>query len=95
MSLRYGMEPVAQATRVGGIPEVVVHQETGLLVEPEDVSALAAAIAFLLVNPEIAVQMGSAGRRRVQKVFSWEKCVGDYEDLYWQLTRQGERRELV
>jgi glycogen synthase len=83
------------ATRVGGIPEVVVHQETGLLVEPEDVSALAAAIAFLLVNPEIAVQMGSAGRRRVQEVFSWDKCVGDYKDLYRGLTRSGERRELV
>jgi glycogen synthase len=83
------------ATRVGGIPEVVVHQETGLLVEPEDVSALAAAIAFLLMSPEIAVEMGSAGRRRVQEIFSWDKCVGEYEDLYRQLARHGERRELV
>jgi len=83
------------ATRVGGIPEVVVHRETGLLVEPEDVSALAAAIAFLLMSPEIAVEMGSTGRRRVQEVFGWDKCVGEYEDLYRQLARHGERRELV
>ena len=80
-------------TRVGGIPEVVVHQETGLLVESEDPSALAAAVASLLANPEIAVQMGCAGRRRVQETFSWEKCVGGYEDLYHQLTRQGERQK--
>jgi glycogen(starch) synthase len=82
------------ATRVGGIPEVVVHQETGLLVESENASALAAAAAFLLANPEIAVRMGYAGRRRAQEVFSWEKCVGSYEDLYRQLTRQDVRQDL-
>jgi glycosyltransferase involved in cell wall biosynthesis len=75
------------ATRVGGIPEVVVHQETGLLVESENASALAAAVTFLLANPEIAVEMGYSGRRRAQEVFSWEQCVASYKDLYWQLTR--------
>jgi glycogen(starch) synthase len=75
-------------TRVGGIPEVVVHQETGLLVDSEDSSALAAAVASLLANPQSAVQMGYAGRRRVQKIFSWDKCIRGYEDLYHQMTAQ-------
>jgi glycogen(starch) synthase len=82
------------ATRVGGIPEVVVHQETGLLVESENASAIAAAVTFLLTNPEIAVEMGYSGRRRMQEVFSWEKCVGSYNDLYCQLTTQAVNQDL-
>jgi len=53
-------------TRVGGLPEIVVHGETGLLVEPEDSGGLAGAIGFLLEHPRMAVEMGQAGRRRVQ-----------------------------
>jgi glycogen(starch) synthase len=82
------------ATRVGGIPEVVVHQKTGLLVESENASALAAAVTFLLANPEIAVEMGYSGRRRIQEIFSWKKCVGSYKDLYDQLTGQGVKQDL-
>jgi len=82
------------ATRVGGIPEVIVHQDTGLLVEPENASALAGAVMFLLANPDIAVEMGYSGRRRAQEVFSWEKCVASYKDLYRQLTMQGVKQDL-
>jgi glycosyltransferase involved in cell wall biosynthesis len=73
------------ATRVGGLPEVVVHQETGLLVEPEDYVGLAEAVACLLEHPEAAVQMGQTGRRRVQKMFGWQRCVDAYEALYKKL----------
>src|SRR5262249_26205653 len=63
------------ATRVGGLPEVVRHEQTGLLVKPEDPGALAAALAHLLDHPDTASRMGQAARRRAQEVFSLERCV--------------------
>jgi len=76
------------ATQVGGLPEVVVHQETGLLVNPDDSAGLAEAIAFLLEHPQAAAQMGEAARSRVKEVFSWERCVDQYDALYRQLIMQ-------
>lgn len=76
------------ATRVGGLPEVVVHEQTGLLVEPDDSPALAGALAFLLAHSERATQMGQAAGRRAQEVFSWERCVDAYDQLYRQLIKE-------
>ena len=73
------------ATSVGGLPEVVVHGETGLLIPVEDTAALAEAIVFLLEHPQEAIQMGETGRRRVQDVFNWQRCVDAYDDLYQNL----------
>jgi glycosyltransferase involved in cell wall biosynthesis len=73
------------ATRVSGISEVVVHRQTGLLVDPEDEKGLAEAIAFLLDHPETAMRMGQSARQRVQKLFSWEDCVQAYDTLYRKL----------
>jgi glycogen(starch) synthase len=73
------------ATRVSGLSEVVVHQKTGLLVEPEDLNGLAEAIAWLLDRPETAARMGQAGRRRVQEEFSWARCVDAYDALWRRL----------
>ena len=70
------------ATRAGGLPEVVVHEKTGLLVESENSHALAEAIAFLLNNPETARKLGRAARARAQEVFSWERHVDVYDALY-------------
>jgi glycosyltransferase involved in cell wall biosynthesis len=57
------------ATRVGGVPEVVVDGETGLLVEPENPGALAAAVRRLLADPGLAARLGQAGRRRAHDRF--------------------------
>lgn len=70
------------ATRVGGLPEVIVHGETGLLVEPDNVSTLAKAIEFLLEHPKMAEQMGQVGQRLSQENFRWEEYVDAYESLY-------------
>lgn len=70
------------ATRVGGLPEVVVHRETGLIVEPEDARGLADALAFVLDNPMVAATWGQAARRRALAVFDWPRIVDAYEDLY-------------
>jgi len=75
------------ATRVSGLSEVVLHQDTGLLIEPEDSNGLADGIAWLLDHPQSATRMGQAARRRVQEVFSWEQCVTAYDDLWRQLIR--------
>jgi len=72
-------------TRVGGLPEVIVHGQTGLLVENEDTHALAEAIAYLLDNPQAATEMGLAGRRRAQGLFSWESHINAYDELYKRL----------
>ena len=61
------------ASRVGGIPEVVVDGETGRLVEPGDVAALGQALRETLADPARARRMGEAGRRRVEAQFSWDR----------------------
>lgn len=58
------------ATRGGGVPEIVVDGETGLLVPMGDASAMAAAVVGLLSDPDAAAAMGRRGRRRVEKSFS-------------------------
>ena len=60
------------ASAVGGLREVVIHEETGLLVPPEDPAALAAALKSLLSAPERARKMGEAGRARVETEFDVE-----------------------
>jgi len=70
------------ASRVGGLPEVVVDGETGMLVEPDDPTALARAIVTLLRDREQADRLGRAARERASRLFSLERCVDAYESLY-------------
>lgn len=76
------MQRPVVAARVGGLPEVVAHEETGLLVEPENSAALAHAIASLLSNPQTAERMGVAARSRAQSKFALGAQCDAYEDLY-------------
>ena len=72
------------ASAVGGIPHQV-NEETGILVQPEDVDDLAGAIDRLLREPETRKAMGAAGRVRLMKEFTWkhaaEKALAGYRDL--------------
>jgi glycosyltransferase involved in cell wall biosynthesis len=61
------------ATRVGGIPEMVEDEVTGLLVPPGDEAALAAALTRLLAQPARAAQLGQAAQARVAREFTPEK----------------------
>ena len=70
------------ASRTGGIPEVVADGETGLLVEPDDPAALAAALNVLLRDPDRARAMGQAGRARAEAEFSWTAVAAQTADLY-------------
>jgi len=70
------------AARVGGLAEIVEHQETGLLFDKEDRAALAERIVFLLEHRETAQRMGRAARKRAAEVFDFERYLDSYERLY-------------
>jgi glycosyltransferase involved in cell wall biosynthesis len=69
-------------SRVGGMAELVVEGETGLLVAPGDPGELAAAIARLVDDPELRQQLGSAGRTRVEAHFALETFLDAHLELY-------------
>lgn len=70
------------ATNVGGIPEVIEEGAIGYLVPPKNSEALADKILHLLRHPEVATNMGKAGRRRIEESFSVEKMINEYQALY-------------
>lgn len=70
------------ATRGGGVAEVVVDGETGLLVPMGDVERIASAMASLLADPGLRRAMGEAGRQRAIARFSIEAHARKVEDLY-------------
>lgn len=72
-AMSYGL-PTVSTTTVG-VPELVLHGETGLLVEPNDAPALAKALTRMLTEPELADRMGAAGRRRVETELTWDRVV--------------------
>jgi glycosyltransferase involved in cell wall biosynthesis len=61
------------ATRVGGLLDLVVDGETGIVVPPRDPAALRSALERLLVDPDLRRKLGSAGRDRARTHFSWER----------------------
>ncbi|MDD5555655.1 MAG: glycogen synthase [bacterium] len=76
---------VASAT--GGILEVVVDGETGLLVNPADSGAIAEAVNRLLKDPEMRRRFGENGRRRVEERFGWDAIAARTKGLYERLVR--------
>jgi glycogen synthase len=88
-------ETAVVASRVGGIPEVVVPDETGILVDlelepgtftPKDPEAFARALAEginrIARDPALATRFGKAGRHRAEQHFSWRAIAGKTLDLY-------------
>jgi glycosyltransferase involved in cell wall biosynthesis len=73
------------ASAVATIPEIVLDEQTGLLVPAGDAVALADALARLAAEPELARELGERGRERLQRHFSLDKMVGDTELLYREL----------
>lgn len=73
------------ASRVGALPEVVRHGQTGVLVERDDPVALAAEIAARLGDPEGTRRMGVAARERALRTFDLGRCLDAYEALYQRL----------
>ncbi len=70
------------ASRAGSIPEVVEEGVTGLLIEPGDEAGLADALLRLLTDRKLAAEMGAAGRRRQERLYSRRAMVESTERLY-------------
>ena len=82
------------ATAVGGNPEIVINEETGLLVPARDPDALAGAIERLLLAPDLAARFSAAARDKVEQRYSNQKMVTSFQDLYLHLAeRQIDKEE--
>ena len=73
------------ATRVGGIPQMIEQEQTGLLIEPKDPEGLKSALQKLLSDPELCERLGKNARAKVQKEFSIEKSLQELIKIYQQL----------
>ena len=69
-------------SRVGGIPEMVVDGETGVLVPPQDPPALAAALEPLIGSPDLRERLGRAARERAERAFSLAAHASRLQSLY-------------
>ncbi|MCG3181235.1 MAG: D-inositol-3-phosphate glycosyltransferase [Phycisphaerae bacterium] len=78
----------AVASRLGGLIEVVQDGVTGLLVPPDDATALAGAMDRLLSDPDRAARMGQAARLAAGR-FSWSGMVDQYDTLYRRVANAG------
>ncbi len=83
------------ATAVGGIPEAIEHDRSGLLVPPGDSRALARAIGLLLDNPVKAQELGRASRRRAEMLFDETKMIDSICALYEQLIANGQPKPAL
>jgi glycosyltransferase involved in cell wall biosynthesis len=70
------------ATDVGGLPEIVAHGRTGLVVPSGDATALAGALVELLSDPARARELGRAGRERAVAEFTLDRCADRVDALY-------------
>lgn len=75
------------ATEVGGIPDIIINNETGILTPPKDADAIALAIIKMFENPDWATQLGQRARERVVANFSLEKMADNYISVYEELAR--------
>lgn len=81
------------ATRVGGIPEVVAHGETGFLVERTDIESMVRYVTLLINDPSLRSKMGQRARALVEERFTG-RPMQQIEELYERLTSRGTRQVL-
>lgn len=80
------------ATAVGGMRHSVTHGKTGLLIPPADPEALAEAILWMVEHPEETSQMGLAGKRRFNELFTTQRMIKETEEAYNTLIKEEARR---
>jgi glycosyltransferase involved in cell wall biosynthesis len=78
-AMRAGLPVIASG--VGGVPELLRHGDTGFLV-PNEVRAVAGAVATLAASPELRQRMGAAGRRRFAQEFALDQMLSRIEAVY-------------
>ena len=77
-----GLGLAVVATNVGGVPEVIIHEKTGLLVAPEDPEATAAALLRIARAPDLAAQLGAAAKTHALANYSLEAMLVRTERAY-------------
>ena len=82
------------ATNVGGNPELIKHEESGILVPPDDIDALAAALSDYAKCPSVRAQHRIAARKRVETKFSLDSMVRSYAELYERLLSTSRRAQV-
>lgn len=75
------------ATRVEGVDELVLPDQTGFIVSPASSNELAAALERILCDPDRARRMGEAGRGRIASEFNWDVMAERYDALYTRLLK--------
>jgi Glycosyl transferases group 1/Glycosyl transferase 4-like domain len=88
----YAQGRAVVASDLGSRRELVRDGRTGLLYKVKDIGQLSSTIAFLHEQPELAKQMGAAGRELVQRQFSQEQHFGELEAIYEKLMQQANNR---
>jgi glycosyltransferase involved in cell wall biosynthesis len=88
-AMAVGLPVIAFAT--DGVSETVVHNETGLLVEPQDVQGLSAALMKLLLDRKISVKFGQNGQAYVENHFSAEATARQIAEIIDQTLRKSEK----
>ena len=83
--MRHGLPSVS--FRVGGIPEVVIDQETGFLIPYGDTEAMGKAVATLSADAGLRLSMGEKAKKRAIQSFSAETVVQSYLDTYAEVTK--------
>jgi glycosyltransferase involved in cell wall biosynthesis len=89
-AMKFGLALVT--TPVGGIPDVVVDGENGLLIEPGNADAVAAALRHLLGNADLAKRLGAAARDAVT-AFEPDRLADDWKRLYREVTQEEDSRK--
>lgn len=70
------------STKVGGIPEILVDNENGFVIEPRDPTQLTQKVLTLLQDPKLAKEMGDRGRKLIEEKFDWRLITAQVIDLY-------------
>ncbi len=88
-ALSYRVPVIGSA--IGGITDIIGHGETGLLVPPEDPTAIAKAIERIATDPAFAKRLAEAGSRRVREQFGWEAIIAAWQECYAAALRKNPR----
>ncbi|PYP57483.1 MAG: hypothetical protein DMD40_08010 [Gemmatimonadetes bacterium] len=88
-ALSYRVPVIGSA--IGGITDIIGDGETGLLVPPEDPTAIAKAIERIATDPAFAKRLAEAGSRRVREQFGWEAIIAAWQECYAAALRKNPR----
>lgn len=85
-AMRAGLPVVA--SRVGGVAESVADGDTGMVVEPADVTAMTRALRIVIGSPALRLRMGARGRERYLREFTFERMFRETEEVYRAFARR-------